>query len=627
VVKLKAIVPYDYQIDVYDRAEEKLLTHKSVLLVMSTGAGKTVVAAEGMRRWIPDHGGVPGSHCLFLVTQTDLIWQTLEKLERIGVSIMHDVSIIGGKARRNVRKPIQICTIQSLEKNPNLLKALNPSLIFWDEAHTSCWRKYSDEIRKIDCKHIGLTATPGRGKKTQCMGQKFESAVIGPSQADMEEAGKLVPYRWLVIDNPDRTKLKKGSDGDFTDKSLGLLMDNPVSIETALKGLEAVWTEYFDGERKPAIAFCTNKQHCFNVMKMAKERGISARFIVAEVTRDERKTIIAQLRNGIVELLVSVAALTTGFDCAEIFIGLDMRPTDNLWLHMQKRGRVARSFIGKEWATILDCAGNIRHEARVPAEFTEESALGHVVYKPRPCTNPECKAVDMPRYRGCRMNLRFKDPMAEFWYCSVCGAEQGLIQKVEEEEEKEVQFLEGTIKEVGGATEEIVHAWRAFTHEAALGHQKIYSPGWVKHRMKEIFPDFNPRKLLPKHKRLAVLGQEPSLELMIRCREYAEKHAFAGQGFVDRSGVERFIKNETGLSLVTFDDRIKVRQIGNNKEEREALIVSIWQRMDSEDDFLSELHRVFEYEASEPERLIRWMHRYYPKELVERRQTASAGRV
>ena len=164
---------------------------KAALLVMPTGAGKTVVFSQITQSALDKNNNV-----LILVHRRELIKQASEKLAAINV----DHGIIAAKFKPK-DSPTQIASVQTLVRRLDTTK-FKPSLIIIDEAHhavAGSWSKilnhYPDAIR------LGVTATPcrldGRGLK-----EFFDDLILGPTIPELVEQGYLSPHRVFAAPKP-----------------------------------------------------------------------------------------------------------------------------------------------------------------------------------------------------------------------------------------------------------------------------------------------------------------------------------------------------------------------------------------------------------------------------------------
>jgi len=118
-----------YQIDVVDRVEQALGTAARPLLVAPTGSGKTVIAAEIIRREVAKYRTV-----MFLAHRREIITQTSAKLTANGVR--HGIVMAGMEPRP--MELVQLASIDTLHIRGVRSKAmaLPPAdLLIFDEAH------------------------------------------------------------------------------------------------------------------------------------------------------------------------------------------------------------------------------------------------------------------------------------------------------------------------------------------------------------------------------------------------------------------------------------------------------------------------------------------------------------
>jgi len=136
---------------------------KRALLALATGAGKTFIAVNLLKR-IADAGHL--RRALFLCDRDELRSQGLGAFQNVFGADAADVS--GKNAQKNAR--ILIATYQTLdvdseEDDANFLTENYPenffSHIIIDECHRSAWGKWSQVLkRNADAVQVGLTATP-----------------------------------------------------------------------------------------------------------------------------------------------------------------------------------------------------------------------------------------------------------------------------------------------------------------------------------------------------------------------------------------------------------------------------------------------------------------------------------
>ena len=319
----------DYQQQLYEGTYQAMRDgHRRVLVVLSTGGGKTAVFA-----WMAHKAQLSGSVVWFLVHRRELLEQALATFERFEIPTdgIH-VGMVGQVARNADRFP-------------------RPDLIIFDEAHHSqagTWRKIID--RYPDTWIIGLTATPARldGKP---LGEIYQTMVQGPTTAELIQRGWLSPYRAYSVNVADLAALRKrGSDYDQDDAAEHLM-------QRAVYGdVIQHYRELADGLQ--AICFCTTIRHSEAMAQAFRDAGISAVHLDGGTPKRERQREMQRFRDGETTVLSSVDLFGEGLDIPDCAAVIQLRPTQSLTLHLQQLGRALRPREGKT-AILLDHVGNL----------------------------------------------------------------------------------------------------------------------------------------------------------------------------------------------------------------------------------------------------------------------------
>tara|TARA_B100000902_G_scaffold327071_2_gene322462 strand:+ start:3959 stop:5383 length:1425 start_codon:yes stop_codon:yes gene_type:complete len=315
---------------------------KSVLLVMPTGAGKTVVFSQIAKSAVEKNNNV-----LILVHRRELVTQASKKLAAINV----DHGIIAAKFKPT-DAPIQIASVQTLVRRLDTTNFV-PSLIIIDEAHhavAGSWEKILNHYPKSI--RLGVTATPcrldGRGLK-----EFFDDLILGPTIPELVEQGYLSPHRVFAAPKPVSLDGLKTRAGDFAKDELSERMK-----EYVIKGdtIEH-WRKHANGV--PSVAFCCDILHAEAVAERFNDSGIKAGIITGEMKNDDRDQVINDLSNGSIQVLVSVDVISEGFDLPIIGCAILLRPTKSEGLYLQQVGRILRPQKNKV-AIVLDHVNSTR---------------------------------------------------------------------------------------------------------------------------------------------------------------------------------------------------------------------------------------------------------------------------
>lgn len=320
---------------------------KRTCIVAPCGAGKTVIMA-----WMSAQAKLKGNNVLFAVHRQELIDQSSETFQALGVS--H--GIIANGYPMNVSEKIQIASIQSVVRRINKINP--PQIIILDEAHhatASTWRKLLAFYPEAYV--IGLTATPAR-MGGQGLGDIFESLIMGPSVKELISWGNLSPYRYysppVAVDFSD-LHVKYG---DYVQSEVALCMDKSEIIGDLI----AQYQKLAPGAR--AVCYCASIEHSQHTADMFRLAGIPALHIDGETKDLVRKAAINDFKLGKIKILCNVDLISEGFDVPAMEAVILARPTQSKTLHIQQAMRPMR--IDKnnpdKVAIIIDHVGNVyRH--------------------------------------------------------------------------------------------------------------------------------------------------------------------------------------------------------------------------------------------------------------------------
>ena len=185
---------YPFQQEAVADVERKVAEGvRRILIAVATGAGKTIIASEIIRR-----------HrlrtILFLAHRDELLTQARNKLRRFDVT----AGIIKAGRDKDARPQalVQVAGVQTLywrAVRTDRMEMPPAGIVFVDEAHHVPARTYMSIIEQYaDSIIIGLTATPcrsdGRG-----LGSVFETLVDTPPVAELIKLGLLVPPKIFSI--------------------------------------------------------------------------------------------------------------------------------------------------------------------------------------------------------------------------------------------------------------------------------------------------------------------------------------------------------------------------------------------------------------------------------------------
>lgn len=315
-----------------------------VILYSPTGSGKTEMGMELIRKALEK-----AKKIIFVCNRIDLVRQTSERVNAAG--IQH--GIIQGANTCMLWEPMKICSIQTLDKR----EYPDADLIVIDEAHgtagSKAYQRFMEHFKNIPI--IGLTATPfSRG-----MAKKYEWGQMWEDITEATTIRKLIDEKFLVDcdiyapDEPDLSKVKIVA-GDYNEEQLGVAVDKPKLVGDIVLH----WVRL--SNQKPTVCFATNIAHSKHIVEEFTKAGIIAEHLDCYTDNDERKKILARVKNGKTKIISNVGILQEGWDFPACEVMILARPTRSLIKYIQMAGRILRPFEGKEKALILDHSGTCR---------------------------------------------------------------------------------------------------------------------------------------------------------------------------------------------------------------------------------------------------------------------------
>lgn len=401
--------------------------NRRVLYVLPTGGGKTYTFS-----YIADRAAKKKHRVCILVHRQELLFQAACSLASLGIphrlvaataTIRACLSLeaeLFGRSFIDQDSPITVASVQTLVRR--LDSAPDFTLIIPDEAHhgvAGSWAKIA--ARYQSAKFLGVTATPirldGKGLDTA-----FDDLVVGPTISKLIEDGYLTDAKiYAPAEAPDLTGIRKGK-GDYAQGALAERMNATKITGDAIKHYRTY------GRGMPALAFCVSVAHAQQVAEDFRFAGLRAAAVDGKMDRLERARLIADLGAGRLDVLSSCDIISEGTDIPRVGVAILLRPTQSEGLFLQQCGRVLRPYEGKEFAVILDHAGNT-HKHGIPT-LDREWSLEHGI-APKTRDGPAAEPVSQ-----CGVCFALFRPAP---VCPECGAVMAKPQQIEQVDEDLVE--------------------------------------------------------------------------------------------------------------------------------------------------------------------------------------------
>lgn len=425
-----------------------------LMLKLSTGAGKTVIAAA-----IVKGARAKGKRVLFIVDAISLIDQTVEAFMAEGVI---EIGVIqASHPMEDWSRPVQIASVQTLRRRDAMPPA---DIVIIDEAH--CQDAWLTKIMQSETwaavPFIGLSATPW----SKGLGLLYDELICPITMEQLIRDEYLCPFRVFAAGHPDLKGVKTAA-GDFNQEQLAEVMQ----AGNLVADLVATWLRL--GEDRPTFCFAVDRAHAKAIQRRFEAAGVGCGYIDAYTEIDERKRIRDQLDRGEIRVVCNVGCLTKGVDWAIGCIIL-ARPTKSEMLYVQMVGRGLRVNDGIPDCIILDHADNtlrmgfvtdldIARNTMCTAKRGERKAQQRDVPLPKEC--PSCGYLKPPKTRN----------------CPSCGFMAEPQSKVGE--------VDGELREVtkGAAKITMDEKRRWYAELTWVRLERRYAAGWVAHAYKDKF--------------------------------------------------------------------------------------------------------------------------------------------
>ena len=363
------------------------------LLVLPTAAGKSVICAEIVRsmyeQW-PDYH----PRTVVLVPSKELAEQNAAKLIAL---LPHHISVgfvSASLGKKQYHTDVIVATIGSIAKSARHLG--NIKCVIIDEAHlvstkgadAGMYRQFLTELGKYcEIRVVGMTATAFRGNGvwlTDGDAPLFTGIACNVTMRELLDAGfiaPLVPPTGEISTKIDASSVGI-SNGDYKVGELSDLVDKYLA-EVAREAVKLAH------DRQKWIAFTPSVDNAESLAARLHQHGIESAVVCGDTPKADRERLIAQFRRGEIQCLVTVLALSVGFDVPDVDCIVWCRPTKSPVLYVQGMGRGVRISPGKVDCLVLDFTDTVARLGPVDT-IKGRAAKGGGNSEAPYCICPEC---------------------------------------------------------------------------------------------------------------------------------------------------------------------------------------------------------------------------------------------
>lgn len=343
----------------------------NVLIVLPTGAGKTIVKAQFAKDFY-NQGKVTliFAHRDVLLVQISLALCSMRVPHNFMVSRKTRTYITNlqvekyGQSFWDESSTIYVVSVNAFlaRLKKGILDKFCKLVDRWmmDEAHHTLRKNMWGRVLAplTNAFGIGVTATPCRSDKKGLGSDAdgvFDEMIVGATMAELIVAGRLAPYKIFVPPTKvDFSGLRVNRSGDYNVDELAEVTDNADITGDAVEHYQKL------AAGKKAICFTCNIQHSDHVAAQFNRSGIPARSISSNNSDDERTEALEDFKAGRILILVNCDLFGEGFDVPSVEVCIMLRKTESYSLFKQQFGRCLRVLAGKEFGILIDHVGNVQ---------------------------------------------------------------------------------------------------------------------------------------------------------------------------------------------------------------------------------------------------------------------------
>ncbi|MCF6366587.1 MAG: DEAD/DEAH box helicase family protein [Bacteroidales bacterium] len=369
------IQPYPHQRNALYALDKFYTTNKKTkgILVLPTGAGKTMVAVQWLLRNVIDKN----RKLIWLAHRHELLNQAKETFikncykqylpnrKEIVINIISGDETHNKSLKINENDDIIIASKDSLRigkkyLNDNFLSKNKDVFLVIDEAHHAVAETYVNLINEIEQKSdnfklLGLTATPFRTAEKE---KSFLSKVFTDDIIYSDDLNNLIIQK--ILAKPIIEQVETGEhlqkDKDFTQRDLNHILQQfnlpeniKADIATRPHRNRKIVETYDKNKHGKTIIFALNRNHAITLKELFNNSGYKSEFIISGTvselginTSKNNKLAIEKFRKSELDILINVNILTEGTDLPQAESVFLTRPTNSKIMLTQMIGRVLR---------------------------------------------------------------------------------------------------------------------------------------------------------------------------------------------------------------------------------------------------------------------------------------------
>lgn len=345
-----------------DDAVKKFIENKVGIVSACTGVGKTLIAAEVIRRL--------KVKTLFLCDTLELVAQAKNEFEDV---LEQEIGVVGG-GEKNINEWITVSTIQSIARSPALFADLlrNVQLVVIDECHTAASKSFVNVLKLcVNARYrLGLSATPYRNDGNDMLMESIiGKTVCEITTADAQDKNYLVKAKIVFHHSPLVDDIKNFRE----DYELNIVTNegrNKIIVDEAREMLMRV-------SKKGVLILTKTIRHG----EILKELLPGSIHVHGSINKDLREKTWEKLRSGASLIVIATNKIASkGLNIPPLTKIINAGADGNKSASVQTLGRVLRLFDDKTegiYIDFLDHGAYSKKWSRVRFEALKEQ--GHEI--------------------------------------------------------------------------------------------------------------------------------------------------------------------------------------------------------------------------------------------------------
>ncbi|UEX90310.1 DUF3427 domain-containing protein [Staphylococcus ratti] len=338
------------------------------LIVSATGTGKTIMSALDVRSYQPK--------CfLFIVHNEGILRRAMEDYQKVlADEPASSFGLLTGN-QKDLDAKYVFATIQTISK-PDIFECIAPKhfdYIVFDEAHRVAAGSYQKVLDYFKPEFmLGMTATPERNDTLNVFEIFHYNVAYEIRLQEALENDILCPFHYFGVTD----YIADGVTIDDTNSLQKLTSD-----ERLKHVLDRIDYYGYSGEALKGLIFVSRKDEAHELARKLTELGLPTVALTGEDKQVRRLEVIQQLKEGLINYIITVDLFNEGIDIPEVNQVIMLRATASSIIFIQQLGRGLRKSSNKEYVTVIDFIGNYKNNYLIPIALSGNQSQNKDTYR------------------------------------------------------------------------------------------------------------------------------------------------------------------------------------------------------------------------------------------------------